>query len=296
MQGDFSENKTVINSPFLYEGFAKWPSFSPDGTKIVFTMDANMKECFLGIIDVSSPDKILPITKPEMEAKRPSWHPHGDKIAYNRNNETIWEYDIPSGVSKLYLSNEVRNNKKLIHPWYSPDGNSILVASYNRNGPQREEVLYRLNPNSDKPIQQLTQYPHVCAGRNSPNPKGSDIIFAGHAGYFNQLENRLWKVDPPAESFPLEVGDSASCHGRCPAYSPFGDWVACVSCRPLRNPNINTPQSIWIIRSDGSEAYRLTDSRYLPSHMSWSPDQKKLAVTGAFGLQLIDLPELFFSN
>jgi len=296
MNGDFSKNKDILNAPFLYKGFSRWPSFSPDGTKIVFTMHADVTECFIGIIDISNPSNIVQLTLPKMEAKRPTWHPDGSKIAYNVNNETIWEYDISSGVSKLYLPEEVRKSVNFIHPWYSPDGNSILVASFNRNGPQREEVLYRLNSQSENPIQQLTQYPHVCAGRNTSNPVNQDIIFAGHAGYFNQLENRLWKVKPPQKAYSLEKGDSANCHGRCPAYSPFGDWVACVSCRPIRKPTIDTPQSVWIIRSDGSEAYKLTDGSFLPTHMSWSPDQKKLAVTGASGLQLIDLPEMFLSK
>ncbi len=293
MQGDFSNDSLILNAPFLYKGFAGWPSYSPNGSQIVFTADADTNECFICIVDVKNPNHLHQITRPEIGAKRPSWHPDGSKIAYNLNNETIRIYDMKSQKSELYLSEAVRGKNKLIHPCYAPDGKSILVASLHKGGPQREEVLYRLNPDAENPIEQITQYPQVCAGRPAVSPDNKDVVFAGHADFFNQLENRLWKVSIPDESFKLEEGDDATCHGRCPAYSPDGKWISCVSTRPLKKPIEITPMSVWMIRSDGSEAYRLTNDSLLPTHMSWSPDQEKLAVTGAFGLQLIHLPNIF---
>lgn len=293
MQSDFSTEQAIIDAPLIYQGFAGWPSFSPDGTQIAFTAEADTDRCFICLVDIRAPHQLYPITLPNLGAKRPSWHPNGRKIAYNLDNETIWIYEIESGRSKLYLPESTRKATKLIHPCYAPDGKSILVASLHRGGLQREEVLYRLDPDAKKPIKQLTEYPHVCAGRPAVSPDDSHAVFAGHAGFFNQVENRLWKVYPDKSAFELEKGNSANCHGRCPAYSPDGNWIACVSTRPIHNPTEETPMSVWIIRSDGSEAYKLTDSSMLPTHMSWSPNQKLLAVTGAYGVQLIDLPEVF---
>ncbi|MDF1695935.1 MAG: hypothetical protein P1U56_08895 [Saprospiraceae bacterium] len=293
MQGDFSKLESIINAPFLHKGFTGWPSFSPNGDKIAFTNNADQNTCYICIVDINSPSTFVPITNPDLGAKRPSWHPDGSEIAYNVDNQTIWVYHLENKTSQLYLPESVRGNIKLIHPCYAADGKSIFVASLHRGGVQRDEVLYRLIPTNHENIVQITQFPHVCAGRPAASPDHTNVVFAGHAGFFNQVENRLWKTNFEGPSFELEEGDSVSCQGRCPAYSPDGQWVACVSTRPLRNPTEKTPMAVWIIRSDGSESYKLTDSSLLPTHMTWSPDQKKLAVTGAFGLQLIDLPKIF---
>ena len=296
MQGDYSKDLSIIDAPFIFKGFTGWPSFSPDGSQIVFTADADSDRCYLCIIDVNNPKQINPVTTPEIGAKRPSWNPKGHAIAYNLNNDSIWIYDLKTKGSNPYITDSVRKTKKLIHPCYAPDGRSILVASLHKGGLHREEVLYRLDPMAKVQILQITNYPHVCAGRPAVSPDNIDVIFAGHADFFNQLENRLWKVNSLQQSYKLEDGEDADKHGRCPAYSPDGNWVSCVSTRPLKNPTDDTPMAVWIVRSDGSEAYKLTDDSLLPTHMTWSPDQKKLAVAGAFGLQLIELPEIFRSK
>lgn len=292
---DFSAETAIINAPFLYKGFTGWPDFSPDGEELVFTNDADKHTCFLVILNLKN-KQIRRLTSPKLGAKRPTWHPEGHSIAYNVNNENIHIIQLSSMKSYLYISESFRAGRKIIHPCYAPDGKSILAASYQRGGPQREEVLYRVYPNNDQPIVEITDYPRVCAGRCTVHPNNEDVIFAGHAGSFNQLENRLWKVSQHQKAVPLELGDDSRCHGRCPSYSRDGRWVACVSARPKVKPDEETALGVWIIKSDGQESYKLTDGRFKPTHMTWSPDQKSLAVAGAFGVQLIRLPSLFHSN
>ena len=107
------------------------------------------------------------------------------------------------------------------------------------------------------------------------------------------MYNRLWIVDKNGVVTTLEEGSKESKHGRCPAFSPDGNWVSCVSGRPRTDYTEETGLAVWIIKSDGSKSYKLTDETYRPTHMTWSPDQTTLAVTGAYGLQLIPLPDIF---
>jgi len=294
MTEDFSKEERIRNAPLIYRGFTGWPTYAPDGKHIIFTDNADILKCHLVKIDVNQPNNAITITDPKIGAKRPAYHPDSQTVAFNLNNESIWIMDLQNQMYRPYLPEWIRGEQKWIHPCFAPDGQSIVVASYQRGGPQREEVLYRLSPDSENTVTQITQYPEVCAGRLAISPGGSQIVFAGHAGAFNQLENRLWKVGADGKSVVLEEGSKAEKHGRCPAYSPDGCWVACVSARPMHSPKEETPMSVWIIRSDGSSAFRLTDASLKPTHMAWSPDQRRLAVTGAFGLQLIPLPDIFY--
>ena len=293
MTSDFSNMDFIKNALTLWDGYAGWPCFSPDGNQIVFTANADKSTCYLAIIDINHPHQVTAITAPIRGAKRPTWRPDGREIAYNVDNERIEVIQLDTRTIKNYISDDDRNGIKLIHPCYAPDGKSIIAATYQRNGIQREEVLYRVHHKLKPTLVKLTEYPHVCAGRLTVNPDNKEIVFAGHAGHFNQVENRLWKVRPPERAEMLESGGNAACHGRCPAYSPDGKWVACVSARPVVNPKDDTPLSVWIIGSDGNSVYKLTDDSLRPTHMAWSPNQKLLTVAGAHGLQLITLPNIF---
>lgn len=277
----------------LYNGCCGWPSFAPDGRRVVFTANADTDRCLLYIMDVKQKDCIKAISKPGDKAKRPCWHPFLERIAFNVNNETLWEYDVRNEKKTLYISEEVRDGRRLLHPCYSGDGEYLLAASFQRGGPRRDEVLYRVGSGDTPFLEEITDFPHVCAGRVSSSPDDSHVVFAGHAGSFNQVKNRLWVKYPGRKSFPLEDGGDEESHGRCPSYSPDGRWIACVSARPYSDPQEDTLLSVWIISSDGKESYRLTDTTGGPTHMSWTPDQGQMAIAGKTGLYLVDLPPIF---
>ena len=271
MTGDISNTQAIKDAPLIYRGFTGWPSYSPDGSSIVFTDDADQWTCHLVLVSVDDTAAIHHLTDPKIGAKRPSFHPNGNLLAFNLDNASIWILDLASGETTPYISDLVRGNKKLIHPCFAPDGQSIVVASYQRGGPQREEVLYRINPQAEVPIVQLTHYPQVCAGRPAVSPDNQHVIFAGHADGCIQVENQLWRGGADGSSKVLEVGDKALCHGRCPAYAPDGRWVAFVSTRPLSGPSEATAMSVWIVSMDGKASYKITDDSMRPTHMAWSP-------------------------
>ncbi len=295
MERDFSKELYIVNAPFLYRGYLGWPSFSPDGSKIAFAIDDRQSNCSINIIDVNDPSNLHSITNPDQIAKRPNWSRQGNQIVYNVDNETIWVFDFDTQTCSLLISEKDRDGRKFLHPCFTPDGMSVIVATYQRGGPQREEILMRITPDVPNFIEEMTQFPHVCAGRMTVSPDNTHVVFAGHAGSFHQAENRLWVKFDGRASYPLEEGNDAECHGRSPSYSPDGKWVACVSARPMVGPSDEEPMSIWIISADGKRSYRLTSNDRRYTHMAWSPDQRKMATICAEGLQLIDLPDIFHS-
>lgn len=257
-----------------------WPCFAPDGKRIVFTAGSRLMMLSL---DGGDP---LPITPPDVDAKRPTWLAGTSEIAFNRGG-AIWTVDAESGHLAPFSVDE----RPFFHPSAYPNERAVAVVSMYDGPHGREGILFKLTAHHAEP---LTSYPEVCAGRPGVSPDGQTIVFAGNAGACDQGANQLWLVGPERKPRRLEDGDAVLAQGRAPRWSPDGKWIACTSTRPAPDPQESTPKAVWIIRADGKEADRLTDYHFDPLHVDWSPDQTRL-VCGGFDcpLTLLDLPERF---
>ncbi len=273
-----------------------WPCFSPDGRQLVFTGHLDEPYNRLMMLPVEGGDNPRILTPPHMNAKRPTWLSNGRQIAFNRDQNSIWTFDLETGRLEPFLPDSPLHAPPYFHPCAYPNERAVVVVAFCESASGRAGVLYKLTPDADDPVMQLTTFPEVCAGRPGVSPDGETVVFAGNAGRFDQAANQLWVVTPNGKPRRLEQGEPALVQGRAPRWSPDGKWMACTSTRPEANPIETTPKAIWIISADGNEAYRLTDHAFNPHHVSWSPDQKRLVCGGGCGLGLLDLPEHFQST
>ena len=274
-----------------------WPCFSPDGRQLVFTGLMDHSNNRLMMLPVEGGEKPQLITPPLMNAKRPTWLSASTQIAFNRDQNSIWTIDLATGRLEPFLPESPREAPPYLHPCAYPNERAVAVVAFCDSANGRAGELYKLTPGAAVPVMQLTTFPEVCAGRPAVSPDGETVIFAGNAGVFAQNANQLWVVAPNKRPRRLEQADAALAQGRAPRCSPDGKWIACSSTRPSPNPTESTPKAIWIISTDGDEAYRLTDHSFDPLHVAWSPDQKRLACGGfGCGLGVLDLPQRFQFN
>jgi len=116
--GIYLMNADGSNIRFVFSWAPAHIAWSPDGRRLAF--DA-------GEIQVVNTDGtgLLNLTTSLAFERKPDWSPHGDRIAYTRENE-IWVMDA-SGTDQRSLTGW--QSQPAFDPAWSPDGSRIAFAS-----------------------------------------------------------------------------------------------------------------------------------------------------------------------
>lgn len=267
-----------------------WPSFSPDGSQVVFTLDGSL---YIVNADGTDPHLLYPPKgSTGIQATRPDWSWNPDAIAFAQNGETIYTVKPDGSGAAPYYGGELPFPAGLIYPsWYRDLSALVAVGYYKDEDGQQQAALFKLTPNS---AEQLTTSPKPCAGRPSVGPDGQRIAFAGNWGAYNQVLNQIWVVEPPGEPTRLEPGNPIEFQGRSPNWSPFGDQIVFESTRPAPAPTTATPLAIWVMNSDGTSPRPLTDvTLFSAFHAEWSRQQTQIVFAAqGKGIGVIQIPEI----
>ena len=155
---------------------------------------------------------------------------------------------------------------------YSQDGKWVIFTS-ERNG---SADIYRVHPDGGS-LEQLTDHKSFD-DQAALSPDGTLLSFvssrSGHA--------QIWILDIHTRGLRrLTNHDGADFR---PSWSPDGEWIAFSSDRDSRRPR-GRPASfvtrhsteLYVIRKDGSDFRRLTESEAFAGSPSWSPDGTQIA-------------------
>ncbi|MEE9610607.1 MAG: hypothetical protein V3W19_05110 [Desulfatiglandales bacterium] len=232
--------------------FGNYPSWSPDGTKIVF---ASSNGIWVMELDGSAKKKIL---EESLSVSFPIWSPDDRGILYSKKGKSYY-VDI-SGENKrdFYF---LRSDNYHIHSSWSPDGNEIV---YDSSGTIK---LYDLRG--------LSGAGSIITGKSySPSwsPDGAEFVYRKLMESDNSdvwISNRDGLEDKDVTNTPDldEIN---------PSWSPDGKRIA-FGCECLIGPS--REKGIFVMDTDGNNRKLLT---YYPGSeilggLSWSPDGTKIA-------------------
>lgn len=223
------------------------PSWSPDGTQLVFTSYVNGNPD-LYLMNVGG-KRIRQITKGPGGKITPSWAPHGHNIAMSSS---------ATGIANIYRmstnggkAQNLTNDRAIdISPSWSPNAQEIVFASERAGGLH----LFKMDANGSN-IRRLS---FVGYQNDMPSwsPMGDKITFAGRMyGTFD-----IFIINPDGSNIQrLTIGSGTNEH---PSFSPDGRFITFSSTRA------GSP-AIYIMRRDGSNQTRISEGNgILPS---WGP-------------------------
>lgn len=232
-----------------------YPSWSPDGSRIVFFSDRDGNYEIYSMNPDGS-DQTRMTDNPATD-RQPSFSPNGKKILF------VSERD---GNVEIYVMNADGSNQKRLTdnpsgdhcPFFSPDGMKILFDS-NRDG-NRE--IYIMNANGSQQTK-LTDNPKND-GTPSWSPDGRKIVFSSSRD--GNVEIYMMNADGSDQT---RLTDNPAADGS-PAWSPDGTKIAFHSTRDGNS-------EIYTVNADGSNPMRLTNEPAKDVQPSWSPDGRRIA-------------------
>ncbi len=233
--------------------FLSAPSWSPDGSKLVFVSDVE-GDSDIWVMNVDGSDAVN-LTRDRSGDHSPSWSPDGHWIVFAslRDSPLYWELYVmrPDGtdVTRLTWWEDASD----LSPSWSPDGTKLAFAS-KRDGNWEIYTMDRDGGN----LARLTSDP---ADDTNPAwaPDGSRIAFVStRAGY---PEIYVMSITG-GQATNISNAPYSSEHG--PTWSPDGGRLAFYSDR-------DGSWNIHVMASDGSDVTRLTGGQSNDQVPAWRP-------------------------
>lgn len=261
------DNKQITNVKY-----ANYPSWSPDGKKIIFSSGGG-----LYIIGENGTGTTNIVDTPDFEI-HPTWSPDMSKIAFiSQNTKDTSLYNLMvvniDGTNLITLSSNLGEIDYFSSFSWSPDGRKITfsqplkksreIVTVNTDGTRLTQVTNLLAPPYSPPIQP------------SWSPDGKKIAFVTWDLFIVNPDGTELKklVDQKAEGFSV-LGS--------PHWSPNGKYIACESGDNIILVNLVTKKIITI------------SGEYPIGGYSWSPIGDKLAYfvypgNGTLNIETINL-------
>ncbi len=178
MNADGTNQRRLTFSPAEY--LNQDPQFSPDGTKIVFTVydndDNEIK--ILNLADMS----VMAVTDTDDFEYTPEWSPDGSRIIFS-DGDSIYTIE-PNGMNRTLLLNRL---DPVNHPSYSPNGQKIVYSMQESGG----ENIYVADADGSNSLRVSTAALGNYSNEPAWSPDGTQIVFVG----FRNNDHHIFTVN-----------------------------------------------------------------------------------------------------
>jgi tricorn protease len=197
---DKGDARNLTNTPNVME---RDPSWSPDGKWIAYFSDES-GEYALHLRDQTGMGEVRKITLGDGTPGFYSsavWSPDSKKIAYNRQDVSLWVLDVEKGTSVRVDKNTYGDFGDVVEPSWSPDGKWIAYAKQLENR-LRAVYLYSVdNKKANQITDGLGDAKHVVFDRSGKyvyftgsTNVGPTISFADLSGIAHQTSRSVYAI------------------------------------------------------------------------------------------------------
>jgi len=253
------------------------PAWSPDGERIAFDRYAQplapSSRHDIWVVKADGTGEV-PLTSAFSNAtyEEPAWSPDGRWIALSQlsgNDQTLLLVSPDGRESRVLGLGPLRMPE---HPAWSPDSKRLAFASYGNVGEKSGQSIYVLELATGA-VSRLTD----PGGNTAPawSPDGRQIAFIRIPSDKSTLDfkrSRIWLMDANGGN-QHQVSEMVP-ELSAPAWSPSGDAVVVVGRVG------NNKSDVFVVRTDGILARRLTWGGWADYDPTWSPDGQSIAYAG----------------
>ncbi len=269
-------------SPRRIAEYPSWsPAWSPDGQSLAFTTSwlngiyDRLADSELWVVDVATREKRLIDTNRALpggdtdpwfsDAVSPSWSPDGSRLAFwgnTRGTRDIFTVSADGG-DVIQITDDVPTDW---NPLWSPDGKAIwYLSDRGGNAGLWSVPLDDAGGPADEPHPIMLGPGKITAASRSADGRSVVVLARTTRQYVERI-----KFDPETERFSglPETMLENTAGMQFPVISQDGQWIAYFSAPP--------EEDITIMRLDGTDRRRLTQSVAKDRFPSWTPDNKTL--------------------
>jgi Tol biopolymer transport system component len=221
--------------------FEQMPSFSRDGTKIVFRRGfdpVSAMELYTMNADGSG---VTRVTNNAFAEDFESWTPDGRQIIFsgNQNNTDTnclyppcnWDLFIVR-ADGTHLRQLTFSPEQELVPKVSPDGRKVL---FTRIVGLTDSALYTMNLDGSQVVRVNTP-PQLLAGTGDWSPDGTRIVFSDNSCVGQCGRGSIWTANPDGSGLMRVTNDNVN--NVFAAWSPDGQWIVYTRRAFGANPDI----------------------------------------------------------
>jgi Tol biopolymer transport system component len=263
-------------------GVQEHPEWSPDGTRLLFTVTENEETEDIWLADAATWEarRVVDCVAPCTSADEPAWSPDGSTIAFQRLVEqdggftsTLELLDVATGATRVVLEAPARRG--ILAPRWAPTGDRIVVellelAGDGADAEMAGDGLAMVDLAAAKPSLDEIVAPDRFSNNPDWSPHGDLIVFSSPAegGEPGGRLSDLWTVRPDG-SDPTRVTDVAAAGGSAihPTFTPDGERILFV----LDDPAAGRMAVIATVHLDGSDLGPATATSVTGTHPRLRP-------------------------